>query len=213
MPLAIAFLRKDSLDQLRRERALVATFCEQTGLDVFGEVTESSTVDIFASRGLTRAVQRLESRGAHTIVVASQGSFSPDPLTWAVGVLKLAEFDISLVTADGSPPSETVMDLPKAIGLATRFEGLLRSTMEQGISPKGRAIGPKWRKQYVDLVPEAVHLAKEIYDRSHRAGCRITLREISAHLEGRGLVKKSGKPFHPQEIDRMLKGPRPGSKR
>jgi DNA invertase Pin-like site-specific DNA recombinase len=208
---AIAFLRQDSSGKATREHKIISSFARKAGFEIVAAVTDDGSADIIASSGFARVLNGLERNAARTVIVASAESFASDPLVQAVGRKRLSEFGISLIAADGSqftPDTATTNIVERILDHSSAFEKLLSTAHIRGTNERLRLkTGPKWRKQYIDIVPDAVRLAKDIYELAQRAGTRITLREISAQLAKAGHVKKGGKPFHPQEIDRMIKGP------
>ena len=211
---AIAFLRRDLSGKAAREHGIISSFARKTGFELVAAVTDECSAEILASSGFARALYRLERSAARTVIVASAESFASDPLIQAVGWKQLSLFGITLIAADNSQftsdPATTNM-VERILDHSWAIEKLLSAARIRGTNERrGLSVGPRWRKQYIDIVPDAVHLAKDIYELAQRTGTRITLREISAQLAEAGHVKKSGNPFHPQEIDRMIKGPNRG---
>ena len=210
---AIAYLRRDSSGKVTSERRIISLFAREAGFQIVAELSDESGTDIFRSPGFARVLKRIELTGVQTVIVASAASFSPDALVQAVGRAKLSRFGITLIAADrGGFTSELITDrlVEHLLDQASAFDNLLREARARGTNERlRRKVGPNWRKQYVDIAPDAVGLAKNIYEMARRSGSRVTLREISAQLAAAGHLKKNGKPFHPQEIDRMIKGPNP----
>jgi DNA invertase Pin-like site-specific DNA recombinase len=212
---AIAFLRRDAAGKVTKERQAVSAFAARAGYEIVAELSDEIDADILRSPGFARALRRVEATGAQTIILASVSSFARDKLVRAVGRVKLSLFGITLIAADcGRFPDNSVEDrlVKQMLDQVSAFDELLVTASDKGKSDRfGRKVGPKGRKQYVDLVPEAVSLAKRIYEMARHGETRVTLREISQQLADAGHVEKTGKPFHPHAIDRMIKGPNPRS--
>jgi hypothetical protein len=61
------------------------------------------------------------------------------------------------------------------------------------------------------VVPQAVEMAKHLHQLS--TPHPLSFRDISSRLAEGGHVNKAGKPYHPEEVRRMIKGPRPRAQR
>jgi DNA invertase Pin-like site-specific DNA recombinase len=209
----VAFLRRDPSGRPSGERRVIAEFARRGGFEVVAELSEDSDVTILDSSGFARALTRIERTRAKIIVVASATSFARDSLVQAVGRAKLSRSGIQLVAADGSAFGSDLFPtnlIEQVIDQASAFDKLVRISRAKTAYERRRIkVGPNWRKQYVDMFPEAVRAVKELYDNSRRAGARMSLREISARVAEAGHFKRNGKPFHPWVIDRMIKGPNP----
>ena len=191
---AIAFLRRDAAGKVIHERKAVAAFADKAGYRIVAELSDESDADILSSPGFARALRRIEVTGVQTLIVASVASFAPDKMVRAVGRAKLLRFGITLIAADtGQFPSDSFEDrlVEQLLHQVSAFDELLGAANAKGKSERlGRKVGPKGRKQYVDLVPEAVSLAKKIYEMARHAGTRVTLREISQQLAEAGHFEK-----------------------
>jgi hypothetical protein len=213
---AIAFHRRDQSGKTR-ERKAVNAFARKAGFEIVAELSDESDTDILMSSGFARVLRRIARSGVQTVIVASAASFAADTLVQTVGWAKLSQFGITLIAADGSGFTSDLIAtklVERILAQGSGFDNLLRVAHAQGTNARlWLKVGPNWRKQYVDTVPEAVRLAKNLYDKARRAGTRITLRDISAQLAEGGHLNNSGKPFHPQEIDRMIRGPNRRSSR
>jgi len=72
-------------------------------------------------------------------------------------------------------------------------------------SGKGRYTG---RKSHLEKRPDVVAEAKRLYRVNPKTGDRRSLREVCAELEFAGYFDDSGRPYHPQSIQRMIVGER-----
>lgn len=209
---AIAFLRHregGSAIALEREQALVASFAARAGYEIVFEFVYAGASDeaLFDSRAFTSMLDRIEARKALTVIVASPTTFSADPLVQAVGAAQFRKHGIELLVAETSnalpltSSPEQIVD--HVFEIRERFEAHL-ARMEQRRRLK---LGPPRRKNYVEMFPEAVMLAKSLHAKSLRDGVRTSLRELSAILARQGHLNNAGNPYHPDEVRRMIKGP------
>jgi DNA invertase Pin-like site-specific DNA recombinase len=157
---AIAFLRPDLSGKATREHRIVSSFARKAGFEIVAAVTDEGSTDILASSNFARLLNRLERSSARTVIVASAESFASDPLVQAVGRKKLSEFGISLIAADGSqftPDTATTNIVERILDHSSAFEKLFLSAHIRETNKRlGLKAGPKWRKQYIDIVPDAV---------------------------------------------------------
>ena len=158
-----------------------------------------------------KMLKHSERTNVTTILVVGTEKIAPDPLDRAIIQCTLEKHGLQIIAVDGAPFSALadVQLIRRMLETAARCEKALLSSQKQKAADKRQSLGPKHRKRYAELVPDAVALAKRLHERSIKDGTRLTLRELSAKLVQSGHFNTSAKPFHPDEIRRMLKGPRP----
>ena len=216
---AIAFLRRTGAGRAKPaepHRKLLAAFADASGYTFVAEFSERmGTGAAFPNgRGFSALLRHVETTGTSTVIVASASEFAPDRLVRAVGYAALRKCQIELLAADDpygfydpALPPELVDQVLK---LNASFDKLLaRAYRDAAHERPGIDVGPRHRKRFADMLPEAVALAKSLHQQSQRKSIRMSVREISAKLAEVGQLNKSGKPYHPEEIRRMIKGPRP----
>lgn len=211
---AIAFLRRrkgGATTAARDEQALIKSFAERSGYEIVFEFVYAGASDagLLESQAFTAMLERIETKKALTVIVASATTFSEDPLVLAVGAAQFRRHGIELLVAEALSP-QPITTSPELIvdhvfQIRERFEAHLQR-MEQRRRAK---LGPQRRKNYVEMFPEAVSLAKRLHEKSLRDGVRTSLRELSAILARQGHLNNAGNPYHPDEVRRMIKGPDP----
>lgn len=215
---AIAYVRRYkrpemSGDQADRQRATIKTFAGRAGYEVVAEFSDAEG-PVYACRGFAAALKRIESSGVQILIVAALEHFAGDPIERKVGGELLRQYGIELVAASETPhceETESILDVVlQTLEVAAGFEKTLRAAHLRAAGERLRTkLGPKHRKRYAELAPDVVLMAKRLHQAGQRTGTRITLREISTRLAAAGLLKANGKPYHPETIRRMIKGPRP----
>lgn len=216
---AIAFLRRKGGGRAQpseQHRKQIAAFAESSGYKIVAEFSEKmNTGATFPTgRGFSALLRHIEATGAPTIIVASASEFATDRIVRAVGYAVLRGYRIELLAADDPRGFVDEALPPKLVGqvleLGASFKQLLARAYREAVHARPNIeVGPKHRKRYADLVPEVVEMAKVLHQLSHRNSPPLSFREISARLAEAGHVNKSGKPYHAEEIRRMIKGPRP----
>ena len=221
MKTAVAFFRRVGKGRAAKpsehHRRQVAAFAKASGFKIVAEFSETiSTVAAFPSgRGFTALLRHIEATGVSTIIVASAGEFATDPIVRAVGYAALRGRRIELLATD-DPRGFIDEALPvqlvgQVLEISASYEKLLgRAYREAAHQRANIEVGPKHRKRYADVVPEVVQMAKNLHQVS--TPCPLSFRDISARLAEAGHVNKAGKPYHAEEIRRMIKGPRPRAK-
>lgn len=211
---AIALFRRDvgaKTTDVARQRALIEAYAARHGYHIAFEFTYvgASHEDLMASRAYIGMLGEISARRALTVIVASATTVDTDPLVQAVVAARLRRRGVTLAVADAPAPQAPAAS-PDAIvdrlfEISERFETDLAHVIEQR-RPK---IGPARRKNYVEMFPEAVSIVKSLHRKSIDDGVRTTLREMSAILAQRGHLNNAGKPYHPDEVRRMIMGPDP----
>lgn len=211
---AIAFYRRrkgGAAVAPRDERALIERLAARSGYEILFAFVYVGASDeaLFDSEAFKAMLDRIEAKKALTVIVASATTFSSDPLVQAVAVAQFRKHGIQFLVADASEmPAITTSPqqiVDHVFQIRERFETHLARMEER----RRLKIGPQRRKNYVEMFPEAVNLAKSLYEQSQRDGVRTSLREMSAILARQGHLNNAGNPYHPDEVRRMIKGPAP----
>ena len=194
-----------------REFQTLQAFAARNGYCIASVYKDSNSAEaILDAPRFRKMLKHSERSGVTTILVATEKMVA-DPLDRAVIQYTLEKHGLQIIAVDGSLFSSLadVNLIRRTLEIAARCEKALLSSQKQTAARKRQSLGPKHRKRYAELVPKAVFLAKHLHERSIKDGTRLTLRELSAKLAESGHFNTSGKPFHPDEIRRMVKGPRP----
>jgi DNA invertase Pin-like site-specific DNA recombinase len=212
---AIAFFRRGNgranVAPGSDQRALIESFAARSGYEIAFEFVYAgaSCEELFESDAFGAMLERIEAKKALTVIVASATTFSADPLVQAVGSAEFHRHGIELLVADLSDAPAITTSAAQIVDhvfqIRERFEAHL-SRMEER---RRLRFGPQRRKNYVEMFPEAVSLAKSLHEKSLREGVRTSLRELSAILARQGHLNNAGNPYHPDEVRRMIKGPDP----
>ena len=211
---AIAFLRRrngSAMAATRDERAVIASFAERSGYEIAFEFVYSGASDtnLLDSRAFTTMLERIESKKALTVIVANATTFSDDPLVQVVGAAQFRRHGIELLVADASSPQPITTSPEQIVDHVFQLRECFEAYLQRMEQRRRTRLGPQRRKNYVEMFPEAASLAKTLHEKSLREGVRTSLRELSAILARQGHLNNAGKPYHPDEVRRMIKGPDP----
>ena len=218
---AVAFLRCESGGRsdskaVKAQRAAIWAFARASNYELVAEFGDQrdNNLSCPSGPGFAAMLSLIEARGVQTMIVATAGSFSQDAMAQAVGFAKLRQYGIEIIAADA--PGAFLNDVEvgetaaRVIEIAGAFEAAMRTAQLRAIGERARIkAGPKLRSRYAELHPEVVLIVKRMHHVAAKKGERLSLRQISATLAEAGHLK-DGKPFHPQVINRMIRGPRPG---
>ena len=208
---AISLHRKRSSLELAEERANIEVAARRSKCIIIAEFSFTGGADeeLFDSHVFAAILQRLAINHVGAIFVPSRTTFADDPIVHAVAERVFQKYGVDVVCLEPEAPitivSAPVTHVARLFGLADGLHSQLRQ-MEDARRLK---FGPPRKKCYAELFPEAVVLAKRLHKDYTDRGVRRSLRELSAILAGRGLLNNAGKPYHPDEMRRMLKGPDP----
>ena len=210
---AIAFLRKDSADEpgaLDGQSAAIEAYAAEHDYEVVLELAfrHATRQELFSSSPFESMLFAILSGRASTIIFANATSLDADPLVQLAGLARLRRHNIECVVVNPdalaiASPSEGLVE--HALSVSDDFEAHFRRTKERFQA----RFAPVRRKIYAELYPEAVSIAKGLHKKSLSEGVRISLREMSAMLANQGHLNTAGKPYHPDEVRRMIKGPDP----
>ena len=204
---AFAYL---SRNRQSREHAAIQAFAADSKHELVAEFSGNFLDDIEKKSGFATLLKRIEVTGVSTVIVASAHSLSDGAHVHAVAQAKLAQFGITLITADMSKPDITAERLAtRVLDLAATLDAAMRSAHLRATGERSRTkLGPKRRRTYAEMCPEVVATAKRLYREQLKTGRPFSLREIGARLAQNGFVTRTGPPYHPEAVKRMIKGPR-----
>ena len=218
---ALAYLRTSSVsnvgsdkDSDKRQRAAIAAFARSHGFQIVEEFYDPgvSGADPIETRpGFSALLDRIEGNGVRTVLVEDASRFARDLVTQELGILALIGRGVRVLTASGDDLTNT--DDPFKIAMrqiAGTFAQLEKARLVaklRGARERKRATGVKveGRKSYAEWENGAamVRLAKRLH-RYPVNGQRRSLREVSKALALAGYVARSGKPFDPKLVARMV---------
>ena len=192
-----------------QEFQALQAFAARNGYCISSVYKDSNSAEAIPDAPRFRTMLKHSERSSvTTILIVGTEKIAADALDRACVQYILEKHGLQIIAVDETPFSDSadVHLIKRALETAARCEKALLSSQNQN---KRQSLGPKHRKRYAELVPKAVALAKRLHERSIKDGTRLTLRELSAKLAESGHFNTSGKPFHPDEIRRILNGPRP----
>jgi hypothetical protein len=211
---AIAFLRKDQVADvtgaLDEQSAAIEAYADDHGYDVVLELAFRHTTrqELFNSPPFESLMLALLSGRTSTIIFANATSLDADPFVQLAGLVRLRRHNIECVVVSQAAPAVTSLSeglVEQTLTVSDDFEAHIRRSKERYQA----RFAPVRRKIYAELYPEAVNIAKGLHKKSLSEGVRISLREMSAMLANQGHLNTAGKPYHPDEVRRMIKGPDP----
>lgn len=216
---AVAYLRTSSAanvgadkDSEKRQRAAIDAFAKRGGyeiVDSYYDEAVSGADHVTTRPGFGAMIERLTGNGVRTIIVETANRFARDLMVQEVGYAMLKSRGIELIAAD--KPDAFLDDTPTAnlirqvLGAVSEFEKAMIVTKLRSARDRKRATGVKveGRKNYAELHPEVVTLAKRLH-RYPVNGRRRSLRDVSAALAEQGHLTSGGKPYAAAAVAKML---------
>lgn len=219
---AVAYCRTSSAtnvgsdkDSQRRQLEAIHGFARRAGIEIVTEfydpaVSGADPVDL--RPGFAEMLKRIEGNGVRTIVVETASRFARDLMVQEVGFAKLRERGINLIAADS--PNSFQDDTPTAklvrqvLGAIAEFDKAMTVAKLRGARDRKRATGTKveGRKSIAEGENGAVIAAEaqRLHRRSPKTGQRRSLRAIADELKRQGYESKSGRPFSPSVVQRLI---------
>jgi DNA invertase Pin-like site-specific DNA recombinase len=221
---AVAYLRTSSAanvgpdkDSEPRQRNAISAFAQRSGykiVDWFYDAAVSGADPIDTRAGFAALLKRIEGNGVKTIVVETASRFARDLMVQEVGYAKLRERGIDLIAADS--PSSFLDDGPtsklirQVLGAIAEFDKAMTVAKLRGARERKRSTGVKveGRKSLIEIDQlenggRMVALARKLRRKSPKGG-RRSLQAISVELAKAGFKSRSGRPFAPTAVARML---------
>lgn len=212
---AVAYLRTSSAtnvgedkDSEKRQMAAIELYAGKAAyqivLPAFYDAAVSGSDPVVTRAGFAAMLAFLGSHSdVRTILVETANRFARDLIVQETGYAMLKERGIELVAVDS--PDSFVSDTPTAVmvrqilGSVSQFEkAMLVSKLRQARERKKALTGKcGGRKTHQEKSPVVVAVAK--------AWKQLPLRQIAAKLAEGGHLAKSGKPYGPSAISKMLK--------
>jgi DNA invertase Pin-like site-specific DNA recombinase len=216
---AIAYFRTSSAtnvgeakDTLKRQREAVEAFAKTAGYEIIAEyrddaVKGSDPVD--QRPGFAAMLAHIAGNGVRTVIVETANRFARDLIVQETGWRFLQGLGVTLIAADS--PDAFLDDTPTAVlirqvlGAVAQFEKAALVAKLKGARQRKKAATGKCegRKNYAEINPEAVALAKRLhrYPVNNR---KRSLRDIAAELEAAGHVTRTGKRYEATAIAKMI---------
>ncbi len=216
---AFAYLRTSSAanvgedrDSDKRQAAAISAYAKRAGVEVvdtFYDAAVKGGDPIDTRPGFAAMLERIEGNGVRTVVVETANRFARDLMVQEVGFAMLQKRGINLIAADS--PTSFLDDTPTArlirqvLGAVSEFEKAMVVAKLRGARDRKRKTGVKveGRKSIAEKKPQVIELARRLNRKAPKGG-RRTLREISAELATAGHLTRTGKPYAPAAVAKML---------
>jgi hypothetical protein len=211
VPTITVFGASEDAQTLVKHRLAADSFAVQSAKIIIGEFRCSNTAndEFFESKTFQSILTSVAAKNVSSIIVPSSTTLSDDPVVQATAYQVLRKYRIDLIALRAGTrynlDIEAHTHVSRIFEIAERIDHKLRQMDER----RRLGFGPRRRKLYVEMSPEAVALVKRVHKERLAEGKTISLRELSAILALRGLLNSMGKPYHPDAIRRMLSGPDP----
>lgn len=204
-------------DSDKRQRAAIEAFAKRAGLEITEEFYDQdvSGADPIESRpGFSALLDRIESNGVRTVLVEDATRFARQLIVQEAGIIALIERGVRVLTSSGDDLTETndpfKIAMRQIAGVFAQLEKARLVGKLKAARDRKRATGVKveGRKSYAEMDATEhggamIAMARKLRRKSPKAG-RRSLREISAELAIAGFISRSGKPYAPTAIGRML---------
>jgi DNA invertase Pin-like site-specific DNA recombinase len=213
---AIGYMRTSSAtnvgadkDSDKRQRAAIEGFAKRAGyviVDWFYDADVKGSDPVTSRPGFALMLDRIAGNGVRTIIVEDASRFARDLIVQLTGHEYLKGLGVSLIAANA--PDHFLEDTPTAkmvrqiLGAVAEFEkaslvAKLKAARDRKKAKTGKGEG---RHSMLERNPLVVQAAKRLAEeRPIRS-----LREIAVALVSQGYAAKSGKPFSPTVVKRML---------
>jgi DNA invertase Pin-like site-specific DNA recombinase len=196
-------------DSLERQQAAVRSCATARGLEVvreFNDPAVSGADPVTERPGFREMLAYMASNGARTVIVENASRFARDLIVQETGYQMLKTRGIELIAADA--PDSFLSDTPTAdlirqiLGAVHQFDKAmvvqkLKGARDRKSAKLGRRIegNPAWQ-------PLPVAHA-EAARQAHSKG--LSLRAVASELAAARFVSRSGRPYGPQSVKRLLR--------
>lgn len=217
----VAYVRVSTDEQKigpEAQRTAIEAWARQTGSRVVAwhdDLGVSGGSELEDRRGLIAAVSSLRTHGAGTLVVAKRDRLARDVAVSVLIERAVKESGARVVSADGVGNGDGAADafLRAILDAAAAYEReLIRARTRAAMAVK-RAKGERSGKipYGLTLAGDGHHLVSDEFEQSVIARAKAlrveghAITRITKALDALGLRTRTGRPWHPQQIARMLK--------
>ena len=144
------------------------------------------------------------------MIVEDASRFARDLMVQELGILSLIRRGVTVFASNGEDLTQTNDPMKKAMrqiaGVFAELEKTRLVSKLKAARDRERAKGKKveGRKALAETQPEAVALARKLRRAKPSTGARLSFRDIARRFADGGYTAKSGKPFSPSVIKRMI---------
>jgi len=219
---AVSYLRVSGASQvdgdgLPRQRAKVAEYAKQAGVELVGEYTDegvSGKRELEDRPGLSDLFVRLRSNGVRLVIVERADRLARDLVVSEVILRQFRELEVRVVSADGGADLTTGDDDNPTAKLIRQVLGAVSEFERDVISQKLKAARVRKRKQTgrcegrkpygtrpgeADVVERIRHLRRKPRGRE-----RLSLAAIADHLNAEGVRTRYGCDWKPEQVRRVV---------
>lgn len=219
---AVGYLRTSSAanvggdkDSDKRQRSAIQRFCKAAGYviadeDWFYDEAVSGADSLGVRPGWSALMARINGNSVRVVIVEDASRFARELMVQEQGILELRKAGVTVLTSSGddltssTDPGRTM--IRQIMGSFSEYEkarlvAKLRSARDRKIEETGRCGG---RRKLAELAPEALRLARKLRRANPVTGKRMSFRDIAEKMAQAGYKAKSGKPFSPSVIKRLL---------
>jgi DNA invertase Pin-like site-specific DNA recombinase len=195
-------------DSETRQRLAIEAFAKSAGfqiVDWFYDADVKGADPIETRPGFGELLDRIDGNGVRVVLVEDVSRLARELMVQELGIVTLIARGVKVFASNGDELTETQDEMRKAMRQIagvfaelekTRLVKKLAAARARKKAETGKCGG---RLSMLERDPRIVKRAKELAREKHRS-----LREIAAELEAEGFVAKSGKPFQPLVVQRML---------
>jgi DNA invertase Pin-like site-specific DNA recombinase len=219
---AVSYLRCSGLGQADgdtwdRQTAAVTKYAKSHGMivvDEFRDAGVSGAKDLDSRPGLAALIDRIESNGVRVVLVENATRLARDLMVSEVILQQLSAVGCTVVAADSGTDLTADTDDPtrrlirQVLGAVAEFDRRvtvlkLRAARER---IRGRGKRCEGRKPFGSRPREreALDRIRELYRKPH-GHRRRSLQAICDVLNAEGVATRSGKPWHPQVLNRIVR--------
>lgn len=219
---AVSYLRCSGLGQADgdtwdRQTAAISKYAKSHGIAVVQEFRDagvSGAKDLDSRPGLAALLDRIESNGVRVVLVENATRLARDLMVSEVILQQLTAVGCTVIAADSGTDLTADTDDPtrrlirQVLGAVAEFDRRvtvlkLRAARER---IRGRGKRCEGRKPFGSRPGEqqALDRIRELYRKPH-GHRRRSLQAICDVLNAEGVATRSGKPWHPQVLNRIVR--------
>jgi DNA invertase Pin-like site-specific DNA recombinase len=219
---AVSYLRCSGLGQADgdtwdRQTAAITKYAKTHGMivvDEFRDAGVSGAKDLDSRPGLAALLDRIESNGVRVVLVENATRLARDLMVSEVILQQLTAVGCTVIAADSGTDLTADTDDPtrrlirQVLGAVAEFDRRvtvlkLRAARER---IRGRGKRCEGRKPFGSRPGEqhALDRIRELYRKPH-GHRRRSLQAICDVLNAEGVATRSGKPWHPQVVSRIVR--------
>lgn len=219
---AVSYLRCSGLGQVEsdtwdRQTAAITKYAKTHGMivvDEFRDAGVSGAKDLDSRPGLAALLDRIESNGVRVVLVENATRLARDLMVSEVILQQLTAVGCTVIAADSGTDLTADTDDPtrrlirQVLGAVAEFDRRVTVLKLRAARDRIRSRGQRCegRKPFGSRPGEqqALDRIRELYRKPH-GHRRRSLQAICEILNAEGVATRSGKPWHPQVLNRIVR--------